>query len=128
MKKGTRIFIYVLLLFCILGFCFTYYFLYGNKEISGEKLTDGVYLYKPNLKDTRSITVSNNTIYTLVESKDNYELFRTNIDSNKTLKVGDFDTTKDFCYLENKYIYCLGQDKKVIYNTGRVKKQRFLNL
>ena len=106
----------LLLILSMCAFGFTYYYLYGNKELAGEKITDGVYLYDTKVGDyNRSISVYDGNIYSLVEIDKNYELYKYDLYKNENKRIGVVDSLEKFCYIDEEYITCLG-DNRTIYD------------
>lgn len=126
MKNKKNVIIGLVLILTILIFFITYYCLYGkketsfeNKNLSGEKLTDGVYLYNIDIDDyTHGTKVINDKIYYWIELSDKYEFYSIDIYSNKKEKIGEF-STKDYyyyCYFESNYIDCSSGNNKVMFD------------
>ena len=118
MKKGFKIFISILLVLCILGFGFTYYYLYiYERPLVGEKLTEGLYLYKLDLGEhNHTVKVVDNSIYYYIEENDKYEFYEVNLYNNKTEKLGEFTSEDSYCYLDNDYIQCAKDNVIVLYD------------
>ena len=123
MKK--KIIVSVILIICILGFVSTIYFLYlpekvpsyFSKELTGEKINDGVYKYTLDVKDyNHSDIVHDNNIYYWIELDDRYEFYKVNIYKNKKEKIGEFKNKNYYCYFEKDYIDCSGDTSRVLYN------------
>ena len=90
-KKTKKLIIIILLTICFLVglFGIFYYFnkdgklsefIYINKKLAGEKITDGLYLYNLNTEDNYHNTmIIDNNIYVFVDLEDKYELDKINI-------------------------------------------------
>ena len=122
MKK--KILVSIILVIIILVGIIGYYLykngdIFGKKEIKklgGEKITDGVYLYKLNIGDFNHKTVIiDNNIYYLVELEDRFEFYKIDIQTNEKDIVGVIKS-KDYCYMEHEYIECAVNNKKELYD------------
>ena len=125
MKKGL---VWIALIISICVFCLTYYLLYVDKNekvpekivpknLSGEKVTDGLFLYNLNIGEQNyGINVLNDNIYYWIELDEKYEFYKTNIYTNKNEKIGDFEDKDYYCYFDNTFIDCSKDGNKIIYN------------
>ena len=117
MKKRFKLLIGIILIICFLVFVATYYFLYYDRKLSGDFVTDGVYLYNIDVGDyNHNITVKNDTIYYYINSEDKYEFYKIDIYSNKTKKIGEVNLKNSYCYFENDFINCADDNNKIIYS------------
>ena len=126
MKRSNKILVSILLVICIIIFVLTYYILYvgrdvpesvADKELSGEKLTEGLYKYDLDVGDyNNGITVYNNVIYYWEQIDDNYIFYKRDIYTNKNEKLGTFDSKNYYCYFEDNYIDCSNDDNKKMFN------------
>ena len=118
MKKWVKIFIGVLLVLCILGFGFTYYYLYVyERELSGEKVTDGVYSYNLDFEDHfHNTKIYNKNIYYSIELEDKYEFYEINVYNNELKKIGEHSGKNNYCFLDDDYITCSGENKITYYD------------
>lgn len=88
-----------------------------NKELAGEKITSGLYLY--NIKDNDNIQkaiVNDNNIYYLTNNEDIYKLYKLNIYTNKSKEIGSIES--DICFLEDYYLLCSKGELKTAYDTN----------
>lgn len=127
-KKTKKLIIIILLTICFLVglFGIFYYFnkdgklsefIYINKKLAGEKITDGLYLYNLNTEDNYHNTmIIDNNIYVFVDLEDKYELDKINIYNNKKEVVGSIPKNNNYCYIEEKNIICTNEDGMVLYN------------
>ena len=126
MKRSNKILVSILLVICIIIFVLTYYILYvgrdvpesvADKELSGEKLTEGLYKYDLDVGDyNNGITVYNNVIYYWEQIDDNYIFYKRDIYTYKNEKLGTFDSKNYYCYFEDNYIDCSNDDNKKMFN------------
>lgn len=86
-----------------------------NKNISGNKVADGLYIYQ--LEEKKSIqnaSVRENGIYYLIDSNNKYKLYEFNIYKNKTKEIGTIES--DYCSLNNYYLLCVKNENTTIYD------------
>ena len=79
-----------------------------NSKLKGEELTKYIYHYNiENKKNTyKPVEIKDNYIYYLDEIDNIYTLYKRNITSKKTIKVGTLKDKNEYCIFYNDYILC----------------------
>ena len=119
MKKVLRVLICILILLWILiGVYFIYSKFFMNRELAGEQLTTGLYVYNIyDGDDTHSIRVVNNNIIYWIQKDDKYVFYNYDIYSNETKQIGDYPfNDESYCYIDKNYINCTNSNHSDIYN------------
>ena len=86
----------------------------NNKELRGNKLTNGLFLYQFNEDGIVDINVRDNKIYYLVEKNNEYRFFVMDIYNNKSKEIGTIKS--DVCLLKDNYLSCIKGDETTIYD------------
>lgn len=88
------------------------------KVLAGEKVYDGVYLYKIKEKSIYFQTeIINDNIYYLAAGDDGYSLFKLDIYTNKSILIGTIPRdSDDYCSFSGDYIDCSGTEDKQVYD------------
>ena len=117
MKKTLKILTSILIVLWILIGAYFLYDKYRNKELSGEKIFDGMYLYKLDVGDqTHGVRVYDKNIYYWIENNNGFDFYKINIYNNKSTKIGDLHGKDFYCYFEEDYIECSNDDKMILYD------------
>ena len=117
MKKGFKLIIGITLIMSIFVFGYTYYSLYMNKELSGEKIADGIYLYKLDIgNENHGVKIHDDSIYYWTEAGDKFSFYKMDIYRNKETKIGEFNSNDSYCYFEDDFIECSNDNNKTLYN------------
>ncbi len=117
MKKGFKLIIGITLIMSIFVFGYTYYSLYMNKELSGEKIADGIYLYKLDIgNENHSVKIHDDDIYYWTQVDDKFNFYKMDIYKNKETKIGEFNLNDYYCYFQDDFIECAGDTKQTLFN------------
>ena len=109
------------LLFSMIALFLCLYFLSFSVEkegiLKGNKIENFLYVYKLNEREEElsGYYIKDKEIYYLLRKENNYQLYKRDINKEKSSKVKSF-TNNSNCTLVNDYIECTNEDKKEIYN------------
>ncbi len=88
-----------------------------KKNLLGEKVIDGLYLYNIETGDEIfKIKVIKDSIYYMIDSNDKYEFYKLDIYSNKREKLGEVSSLDNYCNFEDDFIDCYVDNKKIMYD------------
>ncbi len=79
-----------------------------NSKLKGEELTKYIYHYNIENKTNnyKPVEIKDNYIYYLDEIDNIYTLYKRNLTSKRTIKVGTIEEKNDYCIFDNDYILC----------------------
>ena len=117
MKKNIKVIISLVLIICVLCILLSRKSSIDKRILAGEKVIDGVYSYNIDAKDNyHIIRIHNDDIYYFVDYGNEYETYKIDIDDNKKEKIGKIDLKDYYCYVENDYIICTGDNNERVYD------------
>ena len=87
----------------------------NNKELTGNKIVDGVYLYQLKEKNyVQNVIIKDNNIYYITGNGDTYKLYELDIYKNETKEIGTIES--DVCLLNNYYLSCIRGEVTTVYD------------
>ena len=87
----------------------------NNKELTGNKIVDGVYLYQLKEKNyVQNVIIKDNNIYYITGNGDTYKLYELDIYKNETKEIGTIKS--DVCLLNNYYLSCIRGEVTTVYD------------
>ena len=88
----------------------------SNKQLTGEKLINGLYKYDTGKKDSLQVNIIDNNIYYLSNNERTYKLNEINVFTNKTKEIGTINDS--ICFLSDYFISCMKDEKIIVYDNN----------